>query len=264
MSTAASLMVEADNLTFTYLDSQTVFQEFNWQVAEGQAWSILGPSGCGKSTLLYLLAGLRQPTSGQVRVRGEPIGRPRPRTGLILQDFGLLPWATVFQNASLGLRIRGFYGPDGTHAPRDEEDLQIQQRVSFWLDRLGLAGQAGSYPSQVSGGQRQRVAIARTLALSPDLLLMDEPLAALDAPTREGLQDLILDLRREHGLTTILVTHSIEEAALMGQHVMVLGDLPNRDPVVLSEPAAASAAFRGSHGYTDRVKQLRLTLEAAG
>jgi len=262
MPAAASPMIEAHDLTFTYPDGQTVFDRFNWRVDAGQAWAILGPSGCGKSTLLYLLAGLRQPSAGQVRVRAEPIRRPRPRTGLILQDFGLLPWATVFQNASLGLRIRGFYGPDGTHAPRDEEDLKIQQRVSLWLDRLGLAGLTGNYPSQVSGGQRQRVAIARTLALSPDLLLMDEPFAALDAPTREDLQDLVLELRQEHGLTTVLVTHSIEEAALMGQQVLILGQLPNRSATVLGESEAASPAFRASPSYAARVKQLRQALEA--
>jgi NitT/TauT family transport system ATP-binding protein len=255
-------VIEISDLDFSY-DGQTwVFRDFNLAVGRGQAWAVLGPSGCGKSTLLYLLAGLRFPDSGQVCIDGEPLARPRPRTGLILQDFGLLPWATVRQNAALGFQVRGFYGPDGTHAPVDAELDGIPTRVDEWLSRLGLAQVADSFPGQISGGQRQRTAIARTLALQPDLLLMDEPFAALDAPTREGLQDLTLQLRSERGLTTILVTHSIEEAALMGEWVLVLGDLPNRRPRLDHEPLASQPSFRSAPEYGERVRQLRRTLES--
>ena len=128
-------------------------------------------------------------------IDGQPAERPRPHTGLILQDYGLLPWATVRQNAELGLRVRDFYGPDGKHAPQDFQP---------GAGRGSLAGAAGAgrdsrdkYPGQISGGQRQRTAIARTLALQPDLLLMDEPFSSLDAPTRESLQNLILELWAE-------------------------------------------------------------------
>lgn len=256
-------MIEVEDLTFKYPDGLTIFAGFNWSVEAGQTWAVLGPSGCGKTTLLYLLAGLRLASQGQVRIAGQPLERPRPRTGLILQDFGLLPWATVQQNATLGLRVRGFYGPDGRHAPTDEVVERVQQRAAKWLARLDIAHVADKFPGQISGGQRQRTAIARTLALNPDLLLMDEPFAALDAPTREGLQDLTLDLQRERALTTILVTHSIEEAALMGEHVLILGELPNREPRVSHEPAAAQASFRQTKAYGDRIGRLRQALEPA-
>jgi len=200
-------MISLEALTFRY-KSTPVFENFNWQALHGDSWAILGPSGCGKSTLLGLLAGLRFPASGKVCINGETLTRPRPQTGLILQDYGLLPWATVRQNAELGLQVRGFYGADGIHAPRE---LTFGMNVDTWLDRLGLNAVADKFPSQISGGQRQRTAIARTLALQPDLLLMDEPFSSLDAPTRESLQALTLELAAEQGLTLILVTHSIEE-----------------------------------------------------
>jgi NitT/TauT family transport system ATP-binding protein len=255
-------MIELDGMTFHYPGSAAVFEGFDWQVQQGEAWSILGPSGCGKSTLLYLLAGLRKPTAGVVRIAGQPLLRPRPRTGLILQDFGLLPWGTVLENASLGLKVRRFYGPDGRHAPKDERVAQTRPRLQPWLERLGLAELATSYPTQLSGGQRQRTAIARTLALEPDLLLMDEPFAALDAPTRESLQDLILDLQGERGLTLILVTHSIEEAALLGRKILVLGEAPNRAPITVDNLRAGAPSFRGSAGYLEMCNRLRHALEA--
>lgn len=256
-------MIEVDGLTFRYPDGTAVFEGFTWHVVAGEAWAVLGPSGCGKTTLLYLLAGLRIPNQGAVRIGGERIVRPRPRTGLILQDFGLLPWATVGDNVVLGLRVRGFYGPDGKHAPAGEAVTARREITQAWLDRLGLSHVTGNYPAQISGGQRQRTAIARTLALHPDLLLMDEPFAALDAPTREDLQNLTLQLRAETGLTTVVVTHTIEEAALLGGQVLVLGRLPNRNPRLVSNPGAADPAFRSSPEYVAACARLRRELEAA-
>ena len=112
-------MIQLASLTFGYSHAFPLFQNFNWQIERGETWAILGSSGCGKTTLLYLLAGLRAPSAGTIEIEGETLTRPRPRTGLILQDFGLLPWATVHDNAELGLRVRGFYGHDGKHAPKD-------------------------------------------------------------------------------------------------------------------------------------------------
>jgi NitT/TauT family transport system ATP-binding protein len=256
-------MIELEGLTFHYPDGTAVFDGFSWRVAAGEAWAVLGPSGCGKTTLLYLLAGLRPASAGSVRVAGEAVLRPRPRTGLILQDFGLLPWATVQDNVALGLRIRGFYGPDGKHAPAGEAVTATRQITQAWIDRLGLAPLARSFPSQISGGQRQRTAIARTLALDPDLLLMDEPFAALDAPTREDLQNLTLRLRAERGLTTLVVTHTIEEAALLGEQVLVLGRLPNRKPRIIPNPGAGAPEFRATPAYVQACARLRQELEAA-
>ena len=112
-------MIETAGLTFAYPRGEPIFQDYSWQIERGQVWTVIGPSGCGKSTLLALLAGLLLPQQGQVRIDGQPLERPRPRTGLIIQDYGLLPWATVRENARLGLRVRNYYGPDGVHAPRD-------------------------------------------------------------------------------------------------------------------------------------------------
>jgi len=246
-------MISLEALTFRY-KSTPVFENFNWQTQYGDSWAILGPSGCGKSTLLGLLAGLRFPTSGKVCIHGETLTRPRPQTGLILQDYGLLPWATVRQNAELGLRIRGFYGADGIHAPRD---LTLGTNVDTWLDRLGLNAVADKFPSQISGGQRQRTAIARTLALQPDLLLMDEPFSSLDAPTRESLQALTFELAAEQGLTLILVTHSIDEAALLGRKILLLNEPPNQQACIIENRSVGAAGYRESHEYLTLCRELR-------
>ncbi len=253
-------MIELDSITFGYQPSLPIFEDFSWQVQRGEAWAVIGPSGCGKSTLLSLIAGLVRPQQGCVWVEGQPLDRPRPQTGLIIQDYGLLPWATVRENARLGLRIRNFYGPDGIHAPRT---YQRTLDVEPWLDRLGLLPFAGQYPAQLSGGQRQRTAIARTLALKPDILLMDEPFSSLDAPTREGLQRLTLELWQENGLTLILVTHAIEEAALLGQKILLLNQPPNRTAQVIENPANLQPDYRDSEDYRRLCRHLRERLEEA-
>jgi len=251
-------MIQIVSLTFAYPKGAAIFRDFNWGTERGEAWAVLGPSGGGKTTLLYLLAGLRLPTSGQVLVDGMPLIRPRPHTGLILQDYGLLPWATVRQNAELGLRVRTFYGPDGTHAP---EDFQPKVDVEPWLERLGLTAVQEKYPGQISGGQRQRTAIARTLALKPDLLLMDEPFASLDAPTRQGLQNLMLELWTEQKMTLVIVTHAIEEAAILGQKILLLGQPPNSEGLVIENPGASQADFRDSAEYTRLCRELRQRMD---
>lgn len=253
-------MIDFDSVTYRYAQSTPVFQEYTWKVERGEAWAVLGPSGCGKTTLLYLLAGLRYPTAGQIHIDGQPLARPRPHTGLILQDYGLLPWATVRQNAELGLRVRNFYGPDGTHAPRD---YHSSQSVQPWLERLGLAPYADQYPGQLSGGQRQRTAIARTLALQPDLLLMDEPFSSLDAPTREGLQKLTLELKAEQGLTLVIVTHAIEEAAVLGQKILLLNQPPNRQPRIIENPSACWIEYRNTDEYAILCRELRAQMDAS-
>ena len=135
-----------------------------------------------------------------------------------MQDHGLLPWSTVRDNVALGLKIRRFYGPDGRHSPHDftVDPALADQKIDYWLTRLDIADLADKYPAQISRGQRQRTAIARTMTLDPDVLLLDEPFSALDAPTSESLQDLVGSLARESDLTTVMVTHHIAEAVRMG------------------------------------------------
>ena len=251
-------MIQVENLTYTYTNGQTVFQDFTWCAARGEAWAVLGPSGGGKTTLLYLLAGLRFPNRGRVTIDGQPVIRPRPHTGLILQEYGLLPWATVGQNAELGLRVRSFYGPDGKHAPRDFKPMV---EVDPWLERLGLLPFKEKYPGQISGGQRQRTAIARTLALRPDLLLMDEPFSSLDAPTRESLQNLTLELQAEQDLTLVVVTHAIEEAAILGRKILVLGQPPNTRAMVIENSAGGAPGFRETTEYLALCRDLRRRME---
>lgn len=255
-------MLDVDALSFSYAGRVPIFEGFSWSVASGETWTILGPSGCGKSTLLMLVAGLLQPQKGKITVAGEVLNRPRPRTGLILQDYGLLPWATVRQNVALGFEIRRFYGPDGQHAPVNEHVEKHAAQVDYWLKRVGIDKLANAYPGQLSGGERQRTAIARTLALNPDLLLMDEPFSSLDAPTREALQTLTLTLCREQMLTVLLVTHAIEEAAFVGQRILLLGTPPQRSPRIIANSHVPDVEFRSSVAYQEICAQLRAELSA--
>jgi NitT/TauT family transport system ATP-binding protein len=247
-------MIKLEQLSFNYPDGPEIFSGFSWLVESGESWSVLGPSGCGKTTLLYLLAGLVFPVSGGLTIDGKILTRPRPETGLILQDYGLLPWATVLNNAALGITIRGFYGPDGKHVP---ENFTPDNDANYWIDELGLNSVKEKFPSEISGGQRQRTAIARTLALQPDLLLMDEPFSSLDAPTRENLQQLTLRLWQQHNLTIVAVTHSIEEAALLGQKILILGSIPNARTFVIENPGVLEENFRYSSNYPQLCYTLR-------
>ena len=271
-------MIEINNLTFTYPNQPTpLFDAFNWRVERGEFWSVIGASGCGKSTLLHLIVGVRAASAGTITVNGESVPRKqnRGKTGLVLQDYGLLPWATVRENVELGLRIREFYGQDDAVSLRAERsNLQAtwgllrrsaprndNSRVEFWLERFGLTALAQKYPAQISGGQRQRVAIARTLVLEPDVLLMDEPFSALDAPTREDLEQLTLDLQNETGMTTVFVTHNIEEAVFLGRKILVLGAPPHRSSVRVVENASAGrAAYRNEAAFAEKARMLRAVL----
>jgi len=250
-------MIQLRTLSFGYPQSKPIFDDFSWQVQRGETWAVLGTSGCGKTTLLYLLAGLQFPTSGQILIDNQPLTRPRPRTGLILQDYGLLPWATVRQNAELGLKVRNFYGADGVHTP---QDYRPERDVMPWLERLGIAPIAEKYPSQISGGQRQRAAIARTLALQPDLLLMDEPFSSLDAVIREDLQQLTLELCAESGITLVIVTHNIEEAVAMGTKILLLSEPPNQQAHIFENLTAGQPNFRESKEYQTLCLTLRREL----
>ena len=217
----------------------------------GESIAIIGPSGCGKSSTLQMAAGLLRPTSGSVRVDGEEVMGPRQKTALILQDFGLLPWKTVLKNAALGLKVRGV----------DRETRIAKARDA--LELVDLREFKNSYPGELSGGMQQRLALARSLALDVDLLLMDEPLSALDALLREQLQDTLLELWREKRYAQVLVTHSIEEAVYLGQHIYVLSARPGRVVDVIENEHMGNTEFRGSEEYYALCNRIRSMLRNA-
>lgn len=188
--------------------------------------TLLGPSGCGKSTLLYCIAGLLRPTAGQVRVNGSLVTGPGADRGVVFQDYALLAWRTVRQNISLGLKIGRV---DAAERRRVEDE---------YLELFGLDGFGEKYPHELSGGMRQRVAVARTLANTPDVVLMDEPFAAVDAQTRSVLGEELARITVTHKMTVVFVTHSVEEAVLLGDRVVVMSPRPGRIATVLTVPAS--------------------------
>ncbi|ADG81868.1 ABC transporter ATP-binding protein [Thermincola potens] len=241
-------MIRLENVSLTYNQANTsvqALQNVSLEIVTGSRLAIIGPSGCGKSSLLFLMAGLYRPTSGEIYISGQKITGPRQETALILQDYGLFPWKTVWQNACLGLEIRGV-------APSEQRKI-----VAPILEQLGLGEFTHHYPTQLSGGQRQRVAIARALALQPDLLLMDEPLSSLDALTRENLQDFLLDIWQRHRFTLVLVTHSIDEAAYLGDYIAVMSDRPGRIVSLVENAGSGSKNFRQSQHFHTQCNNLR-------
>ena len=185
-------------------------------IAPGQFVCLIGASGCGKSTLLRVIAGFEEPTTGRVSVRGNPITRAGPDRGMVFQDYALFPWMSVRDNVAFGPRQRRL----PKHA--------IDAAVGEYLKLVGLERFAARYPSQLSGGMKQRVAIARVLANDPDILLMDEPFGALDALTREQLQRELLQIWARTGVTILFVTHSVEEAVLLADRVLVMSAGPGQ------------------------------------
>ncbi|MEW5961626.1 MAG: ABC transporter ATP-binding protein [Chloroflexota bacterium] len=186
----------------------------NFTVSAGEFLCIVGPSGCGKTTLLQLLGGLLPPTTGQVRLAGVPLLEPHPEIGIVFQKPNLLPWRTVLDNVLLPLKI---YRTPAAEAKR---------RVEETLVLVGLSEFAGVYPKALSGGMEQRVAVARALVQQPRILLLDEPFGALDALTRERLNQILLNIWRHQNLTALMVTHNIREAVFLADRVLVLSPRP--------------------------------------
>lgn len=230
-----------------------VFQDLSLSLAPGETLTVLGPSGCGKSSLLSAIAGTLEPDSGSIRWKGEALKAADGRTALVQQDFALFPWMRAEENAALGLKIRRF--------SRGE----IRRRLNDLLPRLGIDDLRDRYPAQLSGGEQQRFAIARALALDPELLLMDEPFSALDAMRRESLQAWLLSILSGRGIGLLLVTHSIEEAAFLGNRICVFGEKPISAPLALIDnPGQGSEGFRLSEEYFRVCRRIRLALKQAG
>jgi len=215
-------VLELKNVSKTFVNPDgKVFQairDINLAVRDepgvGEFRVFLGPSGCGKSTILNIVAGLFPATSGEVLLRGQPIAGPGPDRGMVFQSYSSYPWLTVLDNVAFGMKLRG--------VPRAEREKVARS----WIKKVGLEGTEKKYPNQLSGGMRQRVAIARTLAVKPQVILMDEPFGALDVQTRLGMQNLINELWEEIEGTILFVTHDIPEAVYLADKIHILSAGP--------------------------------------
>lgn len=245
--------IDAQNIALTYSsvgEDIHALKGVSFRIEEGEPIAIIGPSGCGKSTILKLIAGLIKPSSGTMKINDQLVEKPRKETALILQDYGLLPWKTVMGNAALGLKIAG--------EKRDVARVKAHEA----LDIVGLSDMEKSYPAQLSGGMKQRLALARSLSLNCDILLMDEPLSALDALTREELQNVLLGLWKKRTYTQVLVTHSIEEAAFLGRRIILMGGKTGSIKEIIDNPHMGLETYRTTQEYFDMCTRLRTLLKA--
>jgi NitT/TauT family transport system ATP-binding protein len=225
--TDAQFAVGVRNASKLFLDGAVIaFRQLTLDVRNQEILCIVGPSGCGKTTFLRCMAGLIDLSAGELRVFGKPVAGPPEGVAMVFQHFGLLPWKTVYQNAAFGLSMSG--------APAS----YVRERVRHYLDLVGLTGFEQHYPYQLSGGMQQRVGLVRALAVNPSILLMDEPFAALDAQTREVLQEELLQLmqRPDERKTMVFITHSIDEAIVLGDRIAVMTARPGRIKEVLEIP----------------------------
>lgn len=241
-------MIEIKDLSVTYdRDGKTPYEALDHvrlTVPKGTVCAVLGPSGCGKSTLIKAVAGLLPAASGTVTMDGAPIDPRRMTIGFMPQNYGLLPWRTALENVLLGPTIR------------KQDVAAAKQRAAELFAALGIAGLEARYPKGLSGGQQQRVALARAFLLRPDILLMDEPFSALDAITREEMQDVFLGLWQRERVTTLLVTHYVEEAVYLGQEI-VLMRTGGRIAACLENPLAGQAGARGTAPFFEMARDLR-------
>jgi len=218
-------MVELRDVSLSYAHKHkkeaAALEQINARFERGNFSAVIGPSGCGKTSLIKIIAGLLVPDKGDVLVDSNPLKGLCRQTAVIFQDYGLLPWKTVRDNAELPLRIRGVGCNGGLHF-KSGIDQDSRKKVGTMLEEFGLGAFADHYPQQLSGGMRQRLAIIRALAAEPEILLMDEPFSSLDALTRESAQDFILSIQQTRRLTVIMVTHSIEEAVYLADMIYVM------------------------------------------
>lgn len=226
-----------------------VLDRLSFSVDDGDSMAIIGPSGCGKTTLLYILSGLIRHFTGTVKIHGEDLTGPSKETAFILQDFGLLPWKTVWQNVCLGMKMRGI--------PKKGQS-ETAERLLATLD---LTRHSHYYPTRLSGGEKQRVAIARALSLKPSILLMDEPFSSLDTFTRERLQNTLVNIWQVNHLTMMLVTHNIEEAVFLGRKILVLSKRPAAIHAIIENPAAGALSYRSDDTFFATCKKVRGMVE---
>ena len=248
-------MIEVEHLSVGYdADGreQSALHDVSLTVPQGTVCAVIGTSGCGKSTLMKGVAGLIRKFQGTVRIDGCPVNPQEMKIGFMPQNYGLLPWKTVGENIYLGCRIKG------------EESADLEVRGQALCQRLGIAGLEKRFPHELSGGQQQRVGLARAFLLRPDILLMDEPFSALDAITREEMQEVFLDLWQENHITTMLVTHYVEEALYLGQQIALMSAHPGSVQEVMDNPLAGSAEERHKPEFFAMGQRLREKIREMG
>lgn len=223
----------------------TVLEDLSFTLPSGASLAVIGPSGCGKSTLLSIIAGLTKTDSGTLSMPENW------KKAFILQDYGLFPWKSVLGNIALPLQLQGI------------KKKERQNAAASILKELGLEGLEQRFPIQLSGGQRQRVAIGRALISKPDLLLMDEPFAALDAITREHLQNTLLSVWQRRRMSFVLVTHNVSEAAFLGKYIMVMGGHPATNICWIENPCFGDSSCRSSSTYFSLMQKVHKALEQA-
>ncbi|MFC3746473.1 ABC transporter ATP-binding protein [Paenibacillus sp. GCM10012306] len=252
-------VVELKGVTHAYLgerEASLAVEDLNLSIVSGEFVSLVGPSGCGKTTLLSIIAGLLQPSEGEVSVYGRPIHSPSPDIGYMLQQDYLFPWRSILDNALLGLELTGNL---------NEEN---RRKTMELLGDMGLAGKENAYPSELSGGMRQRVALVRTLATDPGLLLLDEPFSALDYQIKLQLEDLVSETLRRRGTTAILVTHDLSEAIAVSNRVILLEPNPGRIRKVFTVPESIREVpplyARDQPGFAELFHEVWKEIEQAG
>jgi NitT/TauT family transport system ATP-binding protein len=231
----------------TYPGGVEALREVDIDVPRGQLTTLLGPSGCGKTTLLKIIAGLIEPSGGEILIDGCPVRGPGPERAFVFQDFALMPWATVLRNVGFGLELRG--------VPRAEREATARRCIAA----VRLTGFEHSYPHQLSGGMRQRVGLARALAVNADILLMDEPFASVDEQTRRKFQGDLLALLEVARKTVVFVTHSIEEAVYVSDQIVLLSERPGRVARVVRPGLDRDGDFehiRRQGAYLDCVEEI--------
>ena len=243
----ADNIVEVRNITKFYGEDIHALDSINLDFPTGQMTTLLGPSGCGKTTLLKIIAGLLEPTSGEIYINGRQVSGPGPERAFVFQDFALLPWASVLRNVAFGLEL--------THHPKAEREETARR----YIEKVGLSGFENKYPHELSGGMRQRVGLARALAVNADVLLMDEPFSAVDEQTRRKFQEDLLHLLSVEKKTVIFVTHSIEEAVYVSDQIVLLSPRPGRIHSLIRPAIRRDASpddIRRDKAYLDTVEQI--------
>lgn len=240
-------IVEIRNVSKFYGNTVVALQDIDLSFEKGHLTSLLGPSGCGKTTLLKIVAGLLQPSSGEIRIKGKAVNGPGLERAFVFQDFALMPWASVLENAAFGLKMQGI-------ARSERED-----RARHYVGEVGLHGFENKYPHELSGGMRQRVGLARALAVDADILLMDEPFSAVDEQTRRKFQEDLMRLREIENKTFLFVTHSIEEAVYVSDRIVLLSPRPGRVSEIIDPQISRDISpddLRRDEVYLDTVERI--------